>query len=98
MEAIDQARAIAAALHAKVEMRFPRLKSILRRLQVFVEADKAVVVGVLMQGAVALAGAFKLHLSAEAVAVVMTIINIGIAYFVQQNYKAKLAAAKLPRE
>jgi hypothetical protein len=95
MDLVDQARAEVAALEAKAQMKGITVKLLLQKLQALVRADKTVLAGAIVSGAVALAAAFKFHVSGEAVAVISTIVNVGLAWFVNQNYKAKLAAAKL---
>jgi hypothetical protein len=93
----DQARARLAALHARLQMKGITVKQLLRKLQAFVKADKTVVAGVILNAAVALAAGFHYHVGGQAVAVISTIVNCGLAFFVAQNFKARLAAATASR-
>jgi hypothetical protein len=69
-------------------------QALLEKLQAFVRTDKAVISAVVVQAAMALAAAMKFHVSAEGVAVLTAIVSIGLGYFLQQHFNAKLAAAK----
>lgn len=74
------------------------LKKLLAALQGLVKRDKAIAVGVLLQAAVALAGALHYKLNGPEVAIVSTLINVGVGYFLAAHFAAKLAAARASKD
>jgi hypothetical protein len=74
-----------------------KIKSILPLIQKLVRADKSVVVGLLVQAGVALSMALGFHAKGSAVAVVSTLVNLAVTYFLNRNFNHKLAAAKAPK-
>lgn len=58
-------------------------------IQRVVASDKSAIVAVVVEGAVALVASFKLHLSAEDVAVLTSITTAGVGWFLHQKLNVK---------
>lgn len=58
-------------------------------IQRVVSSDKSAIVAVMVEGAVALVASFKLHLSAEDVAVLTSITTAGVGWFLHQKLNVK---------
>lgn len=58
-------------------------------IQKVVQSDKSAIVSTIVTGAVALVASFKLHLSAEDVAVLTSITTAGVGWFLHQKLNVK---------
>lgn len=58
-------------------------------LQKLVAADKSAIIAAIVHVSVLLVAAFKLHLSADDIAWLGTIVTTGLTYFVQANLSSK---------
>ena len=58
-------------------------------IQRVVRADKSAIVATIVEAAVAITGAWKLHLSAEDVAVLTSITTAGVGWFLHQKLNSK---------
>lgn len=70
------------------------ISTLVKFLQRLVSSDKAVVVAVIVNAAVALVARFGLHLSGNYVAIVAAVVAAVLGAFVHANVSARVRAAK----